>query len=126
MWLLKSSKELLCYCQTEYICDIFSYHSFVFIFLNSHIFIFTLFFLFPFLFIPMPCPNFIGQFVSYHNPSWSSVKKLHGRFWDASSFSSGNLAPLTRVLRRPNREACLSLSIGTWVPPLSIFYRILS
>ena len=49
-------------------------------------------------------------------------EKIHGRFWDASSFSSGNLAPLTRVLRRPNLEGCLSLGIGTWAPPpASIF-----
>ena len=87
---------------------------------------FALFFLFQFLFIPMPCTNFIGQFVSYHNTSWSSVKKLNGRFWDASSFLSGNLAPRTGVLRRPNLEGCLSLGIGTRAPPLSIFYRILS
>ena len=59
---------------------------------------------------------------THRGPAW----KIHGRFWDASSFSFGDLAPLTRVLRRPNLEGCLPLGTGTWAPSLSIFYRILS
>ena len=47
-------------------------------------------------------------------PAW----KIHGRFWDASSFSFGDLAPLMRVLRRPNLEGCLPLGTGTWAPSL--------
>ena len=31
---------------------------------------------------------------------------------------SGNLAPLTRVLRGPNLEGCLHLGSGTWAPAL--------
>ena len=87
VWLLRSSKVLLCYCQTEHIYYIYSNDQFVNIFFPSYIFIFALFF--PFLFIPMPCPNFIGQFES--QPIMVQREKRHGIFWDASSFSSGRV-----------------------------------